>query len=61
MTRDQLLMQQRTDLCALVTELNKSGEFRAAVLMMVVVEANAAVADMLCELDIEHEKFLPRC
>lgn len=60
MTRDDLLEQQRTDLCALVTELNKAGEFRSAVLVMAVVEANVQVAEMLAERGIETEKFLLR-
>lgn len=60
MTRGQLLEQQRTDLCTLVTELNKAGEFRSAVLVMAVIEANVRVAEMLGELGIESTKFLLR-
>ena len=60
MTRDQLLEQQRIDLCTLVTELNKSGDFREAMLIMAVVETNAAAADQLSELGLEAEPF-PRC
>lgn len=60
MTRAQLLEQQRTDLCTLVTELNKDGEFRTAISVMTVIEANAAVTDALCELGLEDQEF-PQC